>query len=262
MSGVVEVGRFAGGSILSIVCITYQRYRLLEECIQSYLEQDYQGPSEMVVVNDSPLVSYSLPSQIGNTSTWAGKAGWTKQIAIINHPTRFPNIGRKLEYAFNQCQGTHVYRIDDDDLLMPNALTETAKMIEARPYADVVRSSNFHLFGNNKYERLSDGINNGNVFSRSYLQRVVWPDTSADEDLSLVFKDGVNQYTAPNTATMIYRWRGDSTHISNHLHLPSEERLNFMPTTESGHIVLNPHFDHNYYDQIYNSFISSINNDR
>lgn len=236
--------------MLSIVCITYQRYRLLEECIQSYLEQEYQGPSEMVIVNDSPLVTYSLTNQIGNTSQWAGKSGWTKHVTIHNYPIRFPNIGRKLEYAFSKCQGTHIYRVDDDDLLVPTALTQTHKMIQERPYADVVRSSNFYLFGNNKYERMSEGINNGNVFNRQYINHVVWPDTSADEDLSLVFKEGVNQYTAPNTATMIYRWRGDSTHISNHLHLPSEERLNFMPTSESGHIVLNPHFDNDYYGQL------------
>ena len=247
---------------LSVLCITYQRYRLLEECIQSYLEQDFQGPSEMVVVNDSPLVKYDMIGSIGGISSWAGTRGWTKHIRIINAETRFPNIGRKLEYGFKQCQGDWVVRLDDDDLLMPNALTQIQSFITQKPDVDVVRFSNFYLMGNNTFERMSEGINTLNTLSRSYINRLEWPDENATEDLKIIFGEHTTQYTAPNTAGMIYRWRGDGTNISCHVDKPNEERLNFMPTTESGSIILNPHFDHNYYDRIYNSLISSIHHDQ
>lgn len=236
--------------LLSICVITYQRYRLLEECIQSYLEQDFQGPSEMVIVNDSPLVKYALAGEVSGVSTWAGKRGWTKRIRIINSETRFPNIGRKLEYGFKQCEGDWVVRLDDDDLLVPTALTQIHAFTNIRPDADVVRFSNFYLFGDNKYERVSEGINTLNTLSRDYINRLEWPDENATEDLKIVFGETTKSYTASNTAGMIYRWRGDGTNISCHVDKPNEDRLNFMPTEERGIIMLSPHFDNDYYGQL------------
>ena len=37
---------------VSCFCLTYGRPRLLEEAIHSFLQQDYAGPKEMIVLND------------------------------------------------------------------------------------------------------------------------------------------------------------------------------------------------------------------
>ena len=241
--------------MLSVLTITYQRSGMLEEAIMSYISQDYIGESEMVVLNDSPLVEYQF-TQYPYPSTpyeaWfrGAGSGYMKQIRIINHPTRFPNIGRKLEYGYKACKGDFVYRLDDDDALHPTALTQVQSWIDKNPAYDVYRASHFYQIENNQFTKISESINTGNVLSREYINRLTFPDKNADEDLDIVFSPGVKMFTAPNTKTMLYRWRGDGTHISNHINKPNEERLNFMPTNEHGIIVLKPHFDHDYYSQL------------
>jgi len=37
---------------VSCFCLTYGRPRMLEEAIHSFLQQDYAGPKEMIVLND------------------------------------------------------------------------------------------------------------------------------------------------------------------------------------------------------------------
>jgi hypothetical protein len=239
---------------LSVLCITYQVHELLQEAMWSYIQQDYVGESEFVIINDSPKVKYVFDSSCafdnGLTVNYAGRAGWTKKFRIINLDTRFATIGKKLEYGYHACKGNYVYRLDSDDLLMPDALTQIQSFIDEKPNMDVYRASNFHLFGDNKYERVSEGINNGNVLSREYIDRLEFPEKNADEDLDIIFSPNVKMYTAPNTITMIYRWGMNTVHISNNLHLPNAERLKNIPEPESGVIVLNPKFLNDYYGQL------------
>ncbi|MEZ4657920.1 MAG: glycosyltransferase family A protein [Caldilineaceae bacterium] len=39
-------------SPVSCICLTYGRPAVLEEAIYSFLQQDYQGPKELIVLND------------------------------------------------------------------------------------------------------------------------------------------------------------------------------------------------------------------
>ena len=39
---------------VSCMCLTYGRPHLLEEAIESFLRQDYQGQKELIVLNDLP----------------------------------------------------------------------------------------------------------------------------------------------------------------------------------------------------------------
>jgi glycosyltransferase involved in cell wall biosynthesis len=45
--------------MITVLILTYQRHNMLEEAIYSYINQDYTGESEMVVINDHPGVEYS-----------------------------------------------------------------------------------------------------------------------------------------------------------------------------------------------------------
>lgn len=233
--------------MISVLTITYQRHHLLEEAIQSYLNQDYVGESEMVVVNDSPLVMYTIDGYLSS-----------RGVRIINYPDRFRSIGKKLEYGFKECRGDYVFRLDDDDLLMPDALTLSQAYIDEKPGMDVYRSSNFYMFNGNKFEKIYSSINTGNVLSREYINRLTWPNKNADEDLDIVFSEGVKMYTADyGHYAMIYRWGNcdqPTYHISTHLHLPNDERLTGNPNIkehEFGRIDLVPHFNHDYYGMIH-----------
>jgi len=232
--------------MISVLVLTYQRYRLLEEAIQSYLNQDYVGESELVVINDSPLVTYSIDDYF-----------ISQGIRIINCPERYKYIGRKLEFGFKECRGDYVFRLDDDDLLMPDALTLSQAYIDEKPGLDVYRSHSFYQFNNNEFEKISNGINNGNVLSREYINHLEWPDKNADEDLDIVFSPNVKMYTADyGHYAMIYRWGNcgmPTYHISSHIYLDNENRLTGNPNIreeEHGHINLVPRFKRDYYGMI------------
>ena len=234
----------------SVLTLTYQRYQILEEAMMSYLYQDYTDESEMVIVNDSSQVQYTFDDGTCESIFRGAGSGWTKKFRIINHPTRFSTIGEKLEFGYSQCQGTHTVRIDDDDLMMPYLLSNIQQMIQNNPGYDVYRPSQFFWFGDNIYCGKRDGINTGNVLSKEYLKKLTFPKKNADEDCDIVFSPGVNMLTE-GIPWMIYRWGGGLTHISTQLHLPNEERLNFVPEPETGTIELHPHFDRDYYGQIH-----------
>ena len=70
--------RMFGGefNMISVLTLTYQRHHILEEAIESFLRQDFSGESEMVIINDSPIVEYVFEHP---------------KIRIINLKERFPS---------------------------------------------------------------------------------------------------------------------------------------------------------------------------
>lgn len=63
------------------------------------------------------------------------------------------------------------------------------------------------FFSNNEYQALSDSINNGNCYSRDFINRINWIDKSIGEDNHITFHQNANIFTG-NTGkySMAYRW--------------------------------------------------------
>ena len=222
--------------MISVLTLTYQRHHILEEAIQSFLLQDYTGDSEMVVINDSPDVTYEFNHP---------------NVKVINSPTRFSSIGKKIEFGYKLCKYDYIYRLDDDDLLAPHALSVIARNIEAHPGHEIYRSAEHYFFLENKYRKMSGSINNGNVYSKSYLDRIVFPELSGDEDVFITFNNKADIFTV-DKPTMIYRWGMSTYHISGMGIQPSATILQLTDrlSTESGKIELHPRFKHNYFIQL------------
>ena len=121
--------------MISVLTITYQRYHLLEEAIQSFL-RNFQEGDEMVVINDSPDVKYIYDHP---------------NVKIINTEFRFPSISKKLEWGYKQCQNNYIYRLDDDDLLGPNSLGIVKNGVNIDADYDIYRSDSHYFFVNNKF---------------------------------------------------------------------------------------------------------------
>lgn len=227
--------------MISVLTLTYQRYHILEEAIQSFLLQDWDGESEMVVLNDSPLVKYEFDHP---------------RVRIINSDTRFSSIGKKLEYGFAQCKGDYIYRLDDDDLMAPWALSLQAQYRAEKPDCEVYRCQKHYFFCHNKYEGLSDNINNGNCYSKAYTERITYPDVSGPEDNNITFhQNAIMHIGDTGRYSMIYRWGMGTFHISGMgVENPTEYILNkvdeSVPKMEEGVIVLEPHFKEDYYSQL------------
>lgn len=223
--------------MISVLTITYQRHHLLEEAISSFL-RNFQEGDEMVVINDSPDVKYIYDHP---------------NVKIINTEFRFPSISKKLEWGYKKCQNNYIYRLDDDDLLGPNSLAIVRNGIISSPDYEIYRSSSHYFFVNNQYKKLSDNINNGNVYTKSYLDRIVFPHKSGDEDVDITFHHNANIFTL-KFPTMIYRWGMNTYHISGWGKQSSETILNntdsLIRKKEEGEIILNPHFKDDYYKQL------------
>ena len=242
---------------ISVLTLTYQRYKILEECIKSYLSQDYDGESEMVIINDSTDVEYVYDHP---------------NIRIINCKERFPSIASKIEWGYKQCKYDYVYRLDDDDLLTPWALSLTSQFIVENPGYEIYRSKRQYFFTNNIFIQISDNINNGNVFTKDYLNRIVFPDKSGNEDVDIVYGNNAKIMTSTKEIyTMIYRWGMKTYHISGMGEQTNDGILNWTDkivtgvqagfnemTQETGIITLNPFFENDYYSQIKICFESKI----
>jgi hypothetical protein len=222
---------------ISILTLTYQRHEYLEEAIQSFLLQKFDGEYEMVIINDSIDVEYV--SEYEN-------------VRVINCKDRFPTIASKIEFGYKQCKYNYIYRLDDDDLLAPNALSLTKKYIDNNPLCEIYRSNYHYFYSNNKYEYCCDNINNGNTYTKKYLDRIVFPNKSGNEDVDITFG---NNATIVNVDlgeyTMIYRWGMPTYHISV-MDLKNVENSTdcYISKKETGVIILNPHFNNDYYSQL------------
>jgi glycosyltransferase involved in cell wall biosynthesis len=93
---------------VSCFCLTYGRPRVLEEAIHSFLEQDYAGPKEMIVLNDYPdqILAFDHP-----------------EVQVINLPRRFRSLGEKLNAAVALAAHDLLFVWDDDDIYLPHRLS-------------------------------------------------------------------------------------------------------------------------------------------
>ena len=224
--------------MISVLTLTYKRHHLLEEAIQSFLSQNVLKDSEMVIINDNPDVEYVFDHPM---------------IKILNYKNRFPSISEKLKWGYRQCKYDYIYRLDDDDLLTPWALKNAQIDIETNPGYDVCRSEGMFFFVNNVFEKESSNVNNGNVYSKEYLDRIEWPDKSGNEDADITFGHNAKIYESKLKHTMIYRWGMNTFHISGMGIQSNETILNQADKVlddRKGIVQLNPHFDNDYYEQI------------
>lgn len=224
--------------MISVLTLTYKRHHLLEECIQSFLSQELSPECEMVVINDNPDVDYIFNHP---------------NINIINHKKRFPSISAKIEWGYKQCKYDYIYRLDDDDLLAPWALKNAQIDIKINPGFEIYRSEGMYFFVNNIYEGEKSNINNGNIYTKEYLNRIKFPDKSGDEDVDITFGHNAKIYESKLKHTMLYRWGMNTLHISGLGKQTNEVILNQADKVlddTKGEIVLNPHFKNDYYGQI------------
>ena len=174
-------------------------------------------------------------------------------IGIINYKERFSSISAKLEWGYKQCRYNYVYRLDDDDLLTPWAMHNLHLDIVSNSDYEIYRSSGHYFFTHNKFVSDSSSINNGNVYTKSYLDRIDFPNKSGDEDNYMTFFHNAKIYESKLKHTMIYRWGMGTLHISGMGQTSSEAILNEADKVldnTTGIIELHPKFLNNYYEQL------------
>lgn len=93
---------------VSCICPTYARVELLEEAIYSFLQQDYPGPKELIVLND-----YDQQTLVFDHP----------EVRIINLPKRFHSVGEKYKAAVALASYDLIFVWQDDDIYLPHRLS-------------------------------------------------------------------------------------------------------------------------------------------
>lgn len=233
---------------VSCYCSTFARPHLLEESIQSFLNQTYEN-KELIIVNDckEQTLIFDHP-----------------QIKIINLQERINPIGKKFNFAANSCSGDIINPWDDDDIFMPWKIETALKY-----FKNGIFHSNQGFF-----EESIEEI----TFFYSYLQcnlfveKKIFNEVNGypEEDRSgldanllkkLESKLGnIKTNMNKNEIFYLYRWDTvDSLHISD---LPPESKNNLEKIYQDkikndnnfkrGEIKLNPHWKYDYVKKVKN----------
>ena len=189
---------------VSCMCLTYGRPHLLEEAIQCFLDQDYEGPKELVVLNDlaGQELDYDHP-----------------QVKIVNLKERYKTIGEKRNSCVDFCTGDLLFVWDDDDLYLPWRLSLSVRMMGNNDYFKSTESWTCNrgiISGPRKNLFHSASCFTKNLFFRSGK----YDEINSGQDLTLE-KKFINLQSRSITPLSksdlyyIYRWEGtDSYHLS------------------------------------------------
>jgi glycosyltransferase involved in cell wall biosynthesis len=104
---------------VSCLCLTYGRPALLEEAIESFIRQQWDGPKELIVVNDHPDQKLVYRH---------------KKVRIYNLKRRLPTLGQKRNLSVALALYNHLLIWDDDDIHLPWRIEETMKAMADSQY--------------------------------------------------------------------------------------------------------------------------------
>lgn len=97
---------------ISCFCATFGRVHCLEEAIESFLRQDYEGEKEMVILNDfyGQTLHYDHP-----------------EVKVYNRHEQIKPLGAKFNATAALCTGDILCVWEDDDIYLSHRLSYTAK---------------------------------------------------------------------------------------------------------------------------------------
>jgi glycosyltransferase involved in cell wall biosynthesis len=239
--------------------ITYGRVEFLEESLQSFLNQDYDGEKELVIVNDYPQQKLIFDHP---------------EVRIFNLDYTFETIGQKENFAVEQCKGDIIAVWDDDDVALPNHLSNINKyFIEG---SDLLHWHKGVLFNVPNIQAITGLGNSGIVYSRKAWEAIGrHPLENAGYDMTFVIKIKTmfpNNiiFAEPNDdeVSWFYVWGGRGYHMSGMgsdnddskpnvivRHFEHIESLRMQGKIPTGDIYLNPNWKYDY-NQLLKDFIN------
>jgi glycosyltransferase involved in cell wall biosynthesis len=121
---------------VSCLCLTYGRPFLLEEAVESFLRQTWNGPKELIILNDHPdqELVFKYP-----------------KVVVANRKTRLPTLGEKRNLSVELARYEYLLPWDDDDVHLPWRIEETMHGLEGRDFfkCPQVWQTNRGVFENN-----------------------------------------------------------------------------------------------------------------
>lgn len=233
---------------ISCYCATYGRPKyILENSIQCFLEQDWSGPKELVILNDCKYQKFFYDHP---------------EITIVNIDEKIQTLGAKFNETIKLCKYDFLATWEDDDTFLSNRLSYSAKnlhnklifhthdgFIERQPKKIIKKNSYFH----------STHLLNKNLF-----EDVGGYDELDTRDIDIRFmcklRNRIGKYshqTNYNDIFYIYSWMGNSYHASSQQFVNKSiskivEKQTIMKINskkiESGTIKLVPKLRYKFYE--------------
>ena len=157
---------------ISVTCPTYGRISPLEEAIESFLKQDFNGEMEMVILNDRSSVKLEFNHP---------------KIKIINEDIRYKTIGDKRNSLISKCEGEIIVPLDDDDILLPGYVSMCVRLLESgkggHDWVFPQKALGFSREIKDGSPKIANGlIMNTVAFRKSVWERVKFPSLDFDEN--------------------------------------------------------------------------------
>ncbi len=241
---------------ISCVCPTYSRVELLEESIECFLKQDYEGPKELLILNDYPeqTLIFDHPD-----------------ITIINTQRRFKTLGEKRDatIALSKYEWYAVW--DDDDIYLPHRLSFSMNKIKKHKLEYYKLNTGFFTHLQKGIEKIDTNQFFGScIFSRKLFENVgshgcinfgedvFFEKKINDCDLNKKIENNVNvEGMKLKDIYYLYRWGGIGGHVSGVGNDPNRLERG-RKTNKKGEIILNPHWRWDYLKES-EEFIKNLN---
>ena len=104
---------------VSCLCLTYGRPALLEEAIESFIRQEWDGPKELIVLNDHPDQKLVFEHA---------------EVRVFNWKSRVRTLGQKRNLSVRLAQYDQLLIWDDDDIHLPWRISESMKVLAESHY--------------------------------------------------------------------------------------------------------------------------------
>lgn len=234
---------------VSCACMTYGRPRLLEEAIASFLQQDYPGPKELVVLND-----YAQQFLVCDHP----------EVTIVNVPKRFRTVGEKMAALVALCAHDLIFVWDDDDIYLPHRISFSVQHFD--PARGFFKADKAWFWNNGQISGpLQNIFHAGSCCSRQ-LYDAVRGYGAVTSDYDQHFEARLVRYD-PNSVVpfsidaadiyYIYRWGGTGSYHLSAL-VPNEyhqlgatlDQKVMQAELEQGRVTLHPHWAMDYIQQV------------
>lgn len=190
--------------LISCKCITYGRVNLLEESLFSFINQEYPGPKELIIVNDYPLQKLKFDHP---------------EVKIYNLDKTFDFIGEKENFAVSKCNGDIIAVWDDDDIALPNHLSNIQKFFTTE--SELLHWERGVFYNEPEITAITSLGNSGIVYSKIIWEKIgKHPIENAGYDMTFVQKimrsttKIVKARPKDEEVSWFYMWGGRDYHMS------------------------------------------------
>jgi len=200
---------------VSCICPTYGRVELLEEAIYSFLQQDYPGQKELIVLNDYDRQTLEFEHP---------------EVRVVNLPRRFHSVGEKFKAAAALASHDLIFVWHDDDIYLPHRLSYSVAHCD--PDTSFFKADQAWFWNDGQLSGPEHNVFHGGSCWRRDLYRQVhgYPHVGCGYDVEfeqLCREEASNairvEAIRPEDLYYIYRWNGTGAYHLSAMSTPGQE---------------------------------------